>query len=92
VLDQNAGTLLCGFTTFPRAAVEGFFYWNDGGTCSATDQTGHVLASTRLALNPNTGQPEARYFAVRCNDATCVTSTTISGAAMIRSASSSRTD
>jgi hypothetical protein len=72
-----------GFTTFPRASVEGFFYWNGGGTGSATDQTGHVLAATTLAMNPTSGQPEARYFVVRCNDAACSTTTSLGGAAIM---------
>jgi hypothetical protein len=65
------------FSVFPRAGLEGFFYWDGTGTGTSSDQTGHVSASTQLALNVGTGQPEARFFAVRCNDATCSTSTSL---------------
>jgi hypothetical protein len=71
-----------GFTTSPRAGLEGFFYWNGTGTGSATDDTGHVTAGVSLALNSTTGLSEARYFVTRCLDADCDSSTTLTSGAL----------
>lgn len=79
LLDASvAGT---GFTTFPRAAVEGFFYWNGTGN-GGSDQTGHVLASINLAIDTATGQTVARRFLIRCNDPACNTNTSIDSATL----------
>lgn len=77
LLDASA---VGGIAIVPRAALEGVFYWNGTGSGSATDPTGHVVASIHLALNTTTGQPEARYFVLRCNDPACNTPTTIATA------------
>lgn len=60
-----------GFTKFPRAALEGFFYWDGTGSGSATDQTGHVEASAGLAINTATGLPETQFFVGKCMDSSC---------------------
>jgi hypothetical protein len=72
----DASVVGTGFTTFPRAAVEGFFYWNGTGS-GGSDQTGHVLASINLAIDTTTGQTVARRFLIRCNDPACNTNTPI---------------
>lgn len=77
LLDASA---VGGIAILPRAALEGTFYWNGTGSGTATDPTGHVVASIHLSFNTTTGQPEARYFVLRCNDPACNTPTTIATA------------
>jgi hypothetical protein len=80
LLDASASG--AGVGTFPRAGLEGFFYWNGQGTGGASDRTGHVLASIHLALNTETRDPEARYLVARCDDAACAATTTVASAAI----------
>src|SRR2546427_4567101 len=63
-----------GFTVSSRAALEGFFYWDGTGTGGSSDQTGHVAASVDLDFNITSGQSEARYFVLKCTNASCSTS------------------
>jgi hypothetical protein len=64
LLDASAGGAV---TSFPRAGLQGFFYWNGTGSGA----TGNVESSIHLAFNATTQQPEARYNIVRCDAAPC---------------------
>jgi len=92
IFELNAGALLSGvyrtvtlldgaasadLTIVPRAALEGFFYWDGTGTGQASDLTGHVQASIHLAFSIQQQQPQARLYIIRCNDAACSTNTGI---------------
>lgn len=67
----DASAIGAGFTSSPRASLEGHFYWDGTGTGTSSDQTGHVFATINLALNAATGLTEARYFVIRCLNASC---------------------
>jgi hypothetical protein len=74
----DALTVGSGFTTRPRAGIEGFFYWNGTGS-GGSDQTGHVFASINLTVDA-TGQTVAQRLLLRCNDPACNTNTPIANA------------